>query len=116
MPSQFSYPLTIIGLGVAGLVCAACTQPRMVVPADVGQGMDELVVEGRSQASGLFVNEDFKITPYQVANVSRGMKHGSKFGAFGGFKSSAETGYSFDFKSGDKTTHGECISETSESG
>jgi hypothetical protein len=116
MPSQFTYPLPIIGLGVASIVCAACTQPHMVVPADVGQGMDVLVVDGRSQASGLFVNEDFKMPPYQVVNVSRGVKHGSKFGAFGGFKSSAEAGYSFDFKSGDQTTHGECTSETSESG
>jgi hypothetical protein len=78
--------------------------------------MDELPVEGRSSASGMLVNEDFKMAPYQVANVSRGAKHTSKFGAFGAFKSNAESGYSFDFKSADKSVHGECTLEAGEKG
>src|SRR6266404_4370138 len=73
-----------IGLSfVVGLWAAGCSQPRMAAPADVNQGMDELPVEGRSMASGMLVNEDFKMAPYQVVNVSRGAKHTSKFSAFG---------------------------------
>jgi hypothetical protein len=88
----------------------------MAVPPDVGPATDEVKVEGRSQASGMFVNEDFKIGEFAVANVSRGAKSSSKFGGFGGFKSSSETGYSFDLKQGADTLHGECISEASEGG
>ena len=51
-----------IGLSfVVGLWAAGCSQPRMAAPADVNQGMDELPVEGRSMASGMLVNEDFKM-------------------------------------------------------
>jgi len=88
----------------------------MAAPADLNQGMDELPVEGRSMASGMLVNEDFKIAPYQVVNVSRGAKHTSKFSVFGASKSNSESGYSFDFKSGDKTVHGECTAEAGEKG
>jgi len=88
----------------------------MAAPADVNQGMDELPVEGRSMASGMLVNEDFKMAPYQVVNVSRGAKHTSKFSAFGAFKTNAEAGYSFDFKMADKVVHGECTSEVGEKG
>jgi hypothetical protein len=107
----------LVGLSFVSAVGAAgCTQPRMAPPAELNQGMDELPVEGRSMASGALVNEDFKIAPYQVVNVSRGAKHTSKFGAFGAFKSDAESGYSFDFKSGNTTIHGECTSEVAEKG
>ena len=103
-------------LGMAGVSASGCSQPRMAAPADLNQGMDELPVEGRSMASGMLVNEDFKIAPYQVANVSRGAKHSSKFSVFGAFKAGSESGYSFDFKSGDKSVHGECVSEAGEKG
>jgi hypothetical protein len=93
-----------------------CTPPHMTVPPEVGQGTEEVHVEGRSSASGMFVNEDFKIGAYEVANVSRGGKHTSRFGAFGGFKSSSETGYSFDLKQGTTSLHGECLAGAGESG
>src|SRR5499427_1769968 len=93
-----------------------CTQPHMVVPADVNQGMAELPVEGRSTASGMFVNEDFKIASYQVDAVSRGAKHSSKFNLLGAATSSSEAGYSFTFKAGNKSVHGECTAGSTEKG
>lgn len=102
----------IAAAGVSG--CA--TSARMVVPPDIGPATEEVVVSGRSQASGMFVNEDFKIGDAAVANVSRGGKSTSKFGAFGGFKSGSETGYSFDLKQGAESLHGECVSEATEGG
>jgi hypothetical protein len=88
----------------------------MVVPPDIGPATDEVHVDGRSQASGMFVNEDFKIGDLAVANVSRGGKSTSKFGAFGAFAANSSTGYSFDLKQGSDSLHGECVSETSEGG
>src|SRR5215471_9821310 len=117
MTTENAFTRHVVGLSWIGAVLmSACTQPRMAPPADLNQGMDELPVEGRSAASGMLVNEDFKIAPYQVANVSRGAKHSSKFSVFGAFKASAESGYSFDFKSGDKSVHGECTSAAGEKG
>jgi hypothetical protein len=88
----------------------------MAVPPDIAPATESVPVEGRSQASGLFVNEDFKIGPFQVTNVARGAKHSSKFGAFGAFKSSEESAFSFDLKRGETSLHGECRYEGSEGG
>jgi hypothetical protein len=88
----------------------------MVVPPDIGPATEEVHVDGHTQSSGLFVKEDFKMGDFAVANVSRGGKSTSTFGAFGGFKSSSETGYSFDLKQGADSLHGECVSEASEGG
>jgi hypothetical protein len=88
----------------------------MAVPADFNQGMEELPVEGRTAASGMFVNEDFKMPPFQVVSVSRGAKHTSKFGAFGSFKTNSEAGYSFELKAGGRSVHGECVAEAGEKG
>src|SRR5579862_3372209 len=96
--------------GLVGLVCTGCGSAQMVVPPDVGPATDEIHVDGRSQASGMFVNEDFKIGDFAVAHVSRGSKSTSKFGAFGAFKSDSSTGYSFDLVHGSDTLHGECTS------
>jgi hypothetical protein len=101
---------------IALAVCAGCGTPHMVVPPDLGPATEEVPVQGHTQASGMFVNEDFKIGEYAVANVSRGAKSTSKFGAFGGFKSDSSTGYSFDLVRGSDTLHGECVSEASEGG
>lgn len=107
---------SILGAIASGLVCMGCGSAHMVVPPDVGPATDEVHVDGRSQASGMFVNEDFKIGDYAVAHVSRGSKSTSKFGAFGAFKSDSSTGYSFDLVKGADSLHGECTSETSEGG
>ncbi|HLK39865.1 MAG TPA: hypothetical protein VKU41_24080 [Polyangiaceae bacterium] len=93
-----------------------CASPHMVVPPDVGPATTEVHVDGHSQSSGLFVNEDFKIGDFAVAHVSRGSKSTSKFGAFGAFKSDSSTGYSFDLVRGADSLHGECVSESSEGG
>jgi hypothetical protein len=98
----------------AGII--GCASPQMVVPPDVGPATDPVPVIGHTQSSGMFVNEDFKIGDFAVANVSRGGKSTSKFGAFGGFKSDSSTGYSFDLKQGSDSLHGECVSEASEGG
>lgn len=116
MTSNNIYARRLLGLCLIAAGAVGCTQMRMAAPPELNQDMDELKVEGRSMASGAFVNEDFKIAPYEVANVSRGAKHTSKFGAFGAFKSDSESGYSFDFKSADKTIHGECTAEAGEKG
>lgn len=105
---------TSLGLMIAG--CFGCASPHMVVPPDIGPATEEVHVEGHTQASGMFVNEDFKIGDFAVANVSRGGKSTSKFGAFGGFKSDSSTGYSFDLVHGSDKLHGECLSESSEGG
>src|SRR3954468_5339122 len=110
-----STPFSYLVLGPL-LGASACTQPQMAVPPDLNQGMDELPVQGRSTASGMLVNEDFKIDPYQVANVSRGAKSTTRFSLFGSTTSNSHSGYSFDFKSGDKTVHGECLAEAGEKG
>jgi hypothetical protein len=102
------------GIVLAGSV--GCGAAHMAVPPDIGPATEEVPVQGRSQASGMFVNEDFKIGDFAVAHVSRGGKSTSKFGALGGFKSSSETGYSFDLVRGADTLHGECVSEASEGG
>jgi hypothetical protein len=67
-------------------------------------------------SSGMFVNEDFKIGDYAVANVSRGGKSKTRFGAFGGFSSNEQSGYSFDLKQGVQSLHGECTLEVGEAG
>jgi hypothetical protein len=105
-----------IGLGIFAWVLVGCGSAHMVVPADVAGGADEVPVQGRSQASGMFVNEDFKIGPYDVAHVSRGAKSSSKFSVLGATQGSSETGYSFDLAQGSDTLHGECVAETSEGG
>jgi hypothetical protein len=97
-------------------VLFGCTMPHMSVPADVAPATDPVSVEGRSMSSGMLVNEDFKIGAFEVANVSRGAKSKTRFGGFGGFKSSEESGYSFDLKQGAQSLHGECTLETSEAG
>jgi len=102
----------LLGLGAS----AGCASPRMVVPPDIGPATEELKVQGHTQSSGLFVNEDFKIGDYDVAHVSRGSKSTSKFGALGGFKSDSSTGYSFDLVHGSDSLHGECLSESSSGG
>jgi len=109
---RFSISAVIVSAGLIGCASSA----HMTVPPDIGPATEEVHVDGRSQASGMFVNEDFKIGDFAVANVSRGGKSSSKFGAFGGFKSSSETGYSFDLKQGTESLHGECVSEASEGG
>jgi hypothetical protein len=113
MRSSISATFVCVGLLASG---SGCGSPHMVVPADVGPATDEVHVEGRSQASGMFVNEDFKMGDLAVAHVSRGGKSTSKFGAFGAFKSDSSTGYSYDIVSGSGTLHGECVSEASEGG
>jgi hypothetical protein len=105
-----------LSAAVASAALIGCASPQMVVPPDVGGATDAVPVAGRSQASGLFVNEDFTIGDFAVANVSRGAKSTSKFGAFGGFKSDSQTGYSFDLKKGAESLHGECVAEASEGG
>lgn len=115
-----SVPTYRRGAFTAGVLIAAsswgCSAPRMAVPGDIGGATESVLVEGRSQASGMFANEDFKIGPYEVANVSRGSKHTSRFRALGAFKSSSESGYSYDVKRGEQTIHGECTVEVGESG
>jgi hypothetical protein len=105
-----------ISMAIALTESIGCGSVHMTVPPDIGAATDQVPVQGRSQASGMFVNEDFKIGDFAVANVSRGGKSTSKFGAFGGFKSSSETGYSFDLVKGGNSLHGECVSEASEGG
>jgi hypothetical protein len=105
-----------IGVGVFGWLVAGCGSARMVVPTDVAPATEEVPVQGRSQATGLFVNEDFKIGPYAVAHVSRGGKSSSKFSVLGASQGSSETGYSFDLAQGSDSVHGECVAETSEGG
>jgi hypothetical protein len=90
--------------------------PHMTVPSDVTPATEPISVQGRSMSSGMLVNEDFKIGAYDVANVSRGAKSKTRFGAFGGFKSNEESGYSFDLKQGAQSLHGECTLEVNESG
>src|SRR5258708_23382514 len=102
-----------IALAALSSVCG-CTMPHMAVPADIAPAADPVSVEGRSMSSGMLVNEDFKIGAFEVANVSRGAKHKTRFGGFGGFKSSEERGYSFDLKQGAQSLHGEGTLETSE--
>jgi hypothetical protein len=88
----------------------------MNVPADIAPATEPFPVQGRSSASGMFVNENFKLGDYDVANVSRGGKSKSTFAALGGFSSSEESGYSFDLKRGAETLHGECHFEANEGG
>jgi hypothetical protein len=95
---------------------AGCGSPHMVVPPDVGPATEEIKVEGHTQSSGMFVNEDFKMGDFSVAHVSRGAKSTSTLGAFGAFKSDSSTGYSFDLVRGSDSLHGECVSEASEGG
>lgn len=101
---------------VGSIASLACGSAHMVVPPDIGPATDELPVQGHTQSSGMFVNEDFKIGDFAVSNVSRGAKSTSTFGAFGGFKSDSSTGYSFDLVKGSDSLHGECVSEASEGG
>jgi hypothetical protein len=110
--------IPVVFLSAAGLSAAVlgCEMPHMTVPPDIGPATEEVVVDGHTTASGMFVNEDFKIGDFAVANVSRGAKSSSKFSGFGGFHASSESGYSFDIKHGSDVTHGECLSEDSDSG
>jgi hypothetical protein len=105
-----------ISIAIVFAALVGCGSAHMAVPPDIGPATEEIHVDGRSQASGMFVNEDFKIGDFAVANVSRGGKSTSKFGAFGGFSSGSQTGYSFDLKRGADSLHGECLSEASEGG
>lgn len=106
--------------GMIAVLCAggqwACTTPQMAVPPDIGPATEAVPIQGRTSASGMFVSEGFKIGDFDVVDVSRGGKSKSRFGAFGGFKSSEESGYSFDLKRGDQNLHGECEAEATEAG
>jgi hypothetical protein len=113
--SDFSQGLQVV-IAALGSSAFGCTTPHMTVPPDVAPATLPVPVEGRSMSSGMFVTEDFKIGDFAVANVSRGGKSTTRFGGFGGFKSSEESGYSFDLKQGAQSLHGECTLETSEAG
>jgi hypothetical protein len=80
----------------------------MAPPADVAAGAKVLEVIDRSRASGLFVNEGFKLGDYAVAGVDRDWKRSSS-AQMGSLKGSyTSTGYRFDLKRGDLRFVGEC--------
>lgn len=80
----------------------------MAPPADVAAEAKVLEVKDRSRASGLFVNEGFKLGDYAVAGVDRDWKSTTS-GQLGSLKGSyTKTGYRFELKREGKTFVGEC--------
>ncbi len=106
----------LASIAVFGTLVLGCTTVRMGVPPDVAQATELVPVEGRTLARGMFVNEDFKIGPYEVIHVSRGGTTKTRLGTVGTFKSDETSRYGFELKRGAQSLDGECVSNVSEIG
>ena len=124
MGSRGAAVVVALGLLVGG---AGCSTLQMVPPADVAADSDLLEPEGRSGWSGLFVDETFKIGPYEIADVDRDWNKGSgsSFGlvsgedadgnsryALGYTSSSVKTGFAYKVKEGAEALPARCASAT----
>ena len=103
------------GFGVSGLMglvvaAAGCTPARMAVPKDVGSASDEIVITDRSAASGAFVDESFKMGPYQVVDVNRKWTSTSGSGILSFSSEKTKAGYGFGLKAPEGTYKGQCAS------
>ncbi len=94
-----------------------CTTPRMLVPNDISSMQsEEIVATERSKASGLFVNESFKLGPYSVVDVDRDWDS-TKSAGISSFSSEKTTsGYSYVLKTESGDAKGTCLIEGSKKG
>jgi hypothetical protein len=88
----------------------------MAAPPDIASGSDVLTVSDRSRASGLFVNEGFKLGKYQVADVDRKWNSSSSSGIGPWSKETKTTGFSYTLLAQDKKLPGKCSSEATSNG
>jgi hypothetical protein len=103
---------------LAGLAftIGGCATARMAAPPDIAGGSDVLTVSDRSRASGLFVNEGFKLGKYQVADVDRKWNKSSSTGVGPWSKETKTTGFTYALVAQDKKLAGQCSSEASSHG
>ena len=102
---------------VAALLAAGCsTTARMVVPADVAQGLDVIKVTDRSAWSGALADESFKMGPYKVEDVDRDWDHSSQVSVFNFSSGKTEGGYTFVFETKGGSFKGQCTTEAKETG
>jgi len=111
-------------VGVAAVTAAwltACTSLRMSVPADVESESEVYEAADRSLASGLLVDESFRIGPFAVQEVdrnattgresSRGVRIGDEYFWRVG-KEALRAGYTFHLVEGAEKLEAECRSFT----
>lgn len=94
----------------------ACAGPRMVPPADIGQGARVLDTNNRSSASGMLADESFTLDKYSITEVDRDAASKSSFSIGGYGKSATTTGYTFQFAAGSSKSRAGCGSVAKKQG
>lgn len=97
-------------VAVAPSLLAGCEGPRMAMPGGLS-GAEELAVADRSRATGLLVNEGFRLGPFTIAEVDRDWDSSSGFAAGPWSKETKTTGYAFELRGGKTPLGGKCASE-----
>ncbi len=99
-----------------GTAATGCSQAHMVVPPDVAKNTEQINITDRSAFKGALADEDFKMGPYEVAEVDRDWSHGSSISALGFSKGSTKGGYAFQLKTKAGVLRGECATEAKDTG
>lgn len=92
-----------------------CAGPRMVPPGDVAEDSRTLDVQGRKNASGALVKEDFQLGEWKVQNVNRKWGKSSSVGIGGYSSEKTKTGYSYELAAS-QVWKGACSAIKSEKG
>ena len=93
--------------GVAAVAITACAPAKMVVPADIA-ALDQIVVTNRSNASGAFIDESFKMGLYAISNVDRKWNTSSSKNLSVVSSEESAGGYAYDFANDKAKGKGEC--------
>lgn len=105
-----------LGLWAYGLLLGSvvgCGAPRMAVPEELDDVMDELVTDGRKKSPPKKQEEGWDLGPYQIRRVqwqsSESFDISEAFKLFDNFTPDPQGGYRFKFKGGgDQTLIGKC--------
>jgi hypothetical protein len=100
---------SVVCLGV--LLLAACAQ-RLAVPAEFGAPFQVLEVQGRSWASGDFVDEGFELGPYRVHDVDRDWDSTITTDVGPVSNSDVDGGYSYEVSAGTETLAARCVTSS----
>jgi hypothetical protein len=101
---------------LSSISVVGCRTVRMAAPSDIASASEVLTVSDRSQWSGSFVNEGFKLGNYEVVDVDRKWTSTGGIGIGPWSKDTRTTGFSYVLAAGGKKLPGKCSSvETSQS-
>lgn len=108
-----SSSINCAGIALVTLL-AACTGPKMAVPASVAKTSLVLEAQDRSLGSGALTDEGFKLGSYPVTEVDRDWNSSEGFSAGPFANKKATTGYEYQLTAGKTKLKGTCGSETKE--